>query len=348
VRGGPGDDRLYGGNSGDYLFAGPGDDQLYGGNESDRLFAGPGNDLVDGGTGGDTINGGGGRDELRAGELANDFQTDAIADGDGDESADDDRIVGHPGRTVVIYRARRRPLMIDLAAGTAGAKGERDELTGITSVIAGRGADHVVGSAAGEFIVGERGADEIRAFGGDDRLRGEGGADRLYGGRGDDIADDLDTDDAVDIHSCGAGSDVVGLTDKRDRLRHSCEDGAWSSQPNTGDFSRITAHPTIRGRRAIFESTCREDPRCKGRIRLVAADTRELLGTGSFRFKRYRGNDPDAAPRHDIVAELTDLGVERLERGTRVRVVIVSRWDCMGCLNPPPPARTGFTTRMKR
>src|SRR5688572_19343658 len=127
VRGGSGDDRLHGGESGDYLFAGPGDDQLYGGGQTDRLFAGPGDDFVDGGFGGDTINGGGGRDELLAGELANDFQTDSIKDGDRDRSADDDRIVGHPDRTYVTYRARRQPVTIDLATGVAGAEGERDE-----------------------------------------------------------------------------------------------------------------------------------------------------------------------------------------------------------------------------
>jgi hypothetical protein len=328
---------------------GPGDDRLYGGSDTEYLFAGPGDDLVDGGPGGDTINGGGGRDELRAGELANDFATDFIEDGDEDRSADDDTIVGHPDRTYVTYRARRRRVMIDLAAGVAGARGERDNLVGITLVEGGRAGDLVAGSPADDFIRGNRGADEIRGLGGDDVLRGEGGADHVYGGRGDDVADDSDTDNEVDIHSCGSGYDFVGRTDKRDRLRRSCEDGAWWSVPDAlGDqLNRITVRPSISRDQVIFRSTCHDYPRCKGRIRLKTPDRRELLGRGRFQFRRRSNRDPATARRHDVVVDLNERGRERLRRGGYVRVVIVSRYDCLGCLNPPPPV-AGLTTRRRR
>lgn len=326
---------------------GPGDDRLYGSDGTDYLFGGPGDDLVDGGSYGDTIDGGGGRDELRAGELGDDFTTDIIKDGDRDRTANSDTIVGNPDQTYLTYKARKRPITIDLAAGTAGADGENDKLTGITQVEGGRGDDTLLGSRSGEFIRGNAGDDIIRGRAGDDLLRGERGRDRLFGGTGDDRADS-DSDNAVDIQHCGPGSDFVSASDKRDLLRGSCEDGAWSASPDTGEFNRITVNPAIGRRVAVFRSTCREFPKCSGRILLQTRGSREVLGSGRFEFRRYRGSNPDNAPRHEIVAVLNERGRDRLARGGFVRVTIISRWDCMGCLNPPPPAKTGFTTWMKR
>ncbi|MFQ5426532.1 MAG: calcium-binding protein, partial [Gaiellales bacterium] len=46
LRGGSGDDRLYGGRKADLLLGGDGDDTLTGGNGTDQYVAGPGNDLL--------------------------------------------------------------------------------------------------------------------------------------------------------------------------------------------------------------------------------------------------------------------------------------------------------------
>lgn len=326
---------------------GPGDDRLFGGDGTDYLFAGPGDDLVDGGRSGDTINGGGGRDELRAGERASAYEFDFIEDGDSDRAPDSDTIVGHADQTTLSYRSRTRPVVVDLSSGIGGADGEVDRVTGITLVEGGTGPDELFGTSGGDYIRGNSGADYIRGRGGDDGVLGQRGRDRVYGGTGDDLASD-DSDNAVDIQHCGPGDDLVSSSDKRDLLRRSCEDGAWTTSPDLGEFNRITAQPALGRRLAVFRSTCREFPKCSGRIVLQTRGSRAVLGRGRFEFRRYRGDDPDGARRHEIVVVLNERGRDWVGRGGYVRVTIISRYDCNGCLNPPPPAKTGFTTYMRR
>ena len=67
ISGGRGDDKLYGGPSGDStnidtLYGGPGDDMLFGGAGGDTLDGGKGDDMLWGGPGGDTLVGGYGSD----------------------------------------------------------------------------------------------------------------------------------------------------------------------------------------------------------------------------------------------------------------------------------------------
>jgi len=73
ARGGPGVDRLIGGNAADKLIGGPdhdflegrrGDDWLLGGPGPDKLVGGPGNDQLRGGSDKDVLVGGPGRNEL--------------------------------------------------------------------------------------------------------------------------------------------------------------------------------------------------------------------------------------------------------------------------------------------
>lgn len=73
ARGGPGVDRLVGGNAADKLIGGPdhdfldgrrGDDWLLGGPGPDKLVGGPGNDQLRGGSGKDVLVGGPGQNEL--------------------------------------------------------------------------------------------------------------------------------------------------------------------------------------------------------------------------------------------------------------------------------------------
>ena len=73
ARGGPGNDRLTGGNAADKLIGGPdrdvldgrrGDDWLLGGPGPDKLVGGPGNDQLRGGPDKDTLVGGPGKNEL--------------------------------------------------------------------------------------------------------------------------------------------------------------------------------------------------------------------------------------------------------------------------------------------
>ena len=71
LRGGPGDDRLYGGGAYDKLVGGPGDDILVGRAGNDALYGGPGNDRLYGGSGDDLLRGGPGEDEIVGGSGDN-------------------------------------------------------------------------------------------------------------------------------------------------------------------------------------------------------------------------------------------------------------------------------------
>jgi Ca2+-binding RTX toxin-like protein len=239
--------------------------------------------------------------------------------------------------------------MVNLRGETGGAPGEGDVLTGINLVQGGTGDDVLLGTSIDDFIRGNDGDDLIRAFEGNDGVQGNRGRDRVFGGAGDDVASD-DSDNAVDAQHCGPGEDYVPSSDKRDLLRHNCEDGGWSSAPDLGGdlINRITTRPALGRSLAVFRSTCVESPKCSGRIVLKTRGSRETLGRGKFEFRQYRGDNPDDAPRHEIVAVLNKRGREWVDGGGYVRVTIVSQHDCNGCLNPRPPARTGFTTYMRR
>ncbi|MCP3445817.1 calcium-binding protein [Bradyrhizobium sp. CCGUVB14] len=74
IRGGTGDDRLWGDSptnttagSIDFIYGGAGDDQIFGGAGDDQLFGQDGRDLIRGGTGNDTIDGGAGLDTIWGG-----------------------------------------------------------------------------------------------------------------------------------------------------------------------------------------------------------------------------------------------------------------------------------------
>jgi Ca2+-binding RTX toxin-like protein len=71
LRGGPGEDRLYGGAAADKLVAGPGEDTLIGRAGNDWLYGGPGDDRLYGGSGDDLLDGGPGEDEARGGSGHN-------------------------------------------------------------------------------------------------------------------------------------------------------------------------------------------------------------------------------------------------------------------------------------
>ncbi len=67
LRGGLGNDRIYGGDIVNYLFGDEGDDLIFGGGGGDFLYGGAGADIIDGGDDVDVIFGGLGNDQLRGG-----------------------------------------------------------------------------------------------------------------------------------------------------------------------------------------------------------------------------------------------------------------------------------------
>ncbi len=298
-----------------------------------------GDDLVDGGAGSDRVNGGAGSDELRAGEPATQFEFDFIVDGERDGDAASDTIVGNPGQSSYSYASRREPVTVDLRAGIAGAPGERDSLTGISRVTGGKGADSMIATHTGAYLLGGPGDDRIEGGRAGDSLAGEGGADRVFSyGGGDRIFDN--SDNARDVVFCGRGSDFVESTDKRDRLSPDCEDASWL-RSRRADLGRITVQPSISRGDALFSLTCVDSDGCRGRITLLTAGRRLLLGEGPIDIKRRGGR------RQEVVVRLNARGREYVRRGGYVRVVIFGSGRPCGCLNPRP-VKTGFTTFMDR
>ncbi len=110
IKGGKGDDTLFGGGGNDKLSGGKGNDTLNGGTGDDKLKGGKGNDVLngdagndrlDGGKGNDTLNGGADDDELDGGKgndiLNGGAGNDVLAGGEGD-----DRLLGGDGDDVLV------------------------------------------------------------------------------------------------------------------------------------------------------------------------------------------------------------------------------------------------------
>jgi Ca2+-binding RTX toxin-like protein len=152
--------RLNGGNDIAYGFGGDdtirgddGDDRLYGMDGDDDLRGGDGDDWLDGGWGADRHVGGAGTDTVR-------FSSENFGD-----------------LQVYLYDAR---LNVGLAV-------EGDTYNSVENVVMGIGNDIVHGDASNNFIFDRGGDDELRGRQGDDTLDGYAGRDTLYGDEGNDL-----------------------------------------------------------------------------------------------------------------------------------------------------------------
>ena len=145
IRGGGGDDKLYGGPGGgeDELFGEGGDDMLFGGLHDDMLDGGGGADTLVGGAGDDTYDGGDGDDLIRA----DDDDTD-IDGGDGIDTVSYARV--EPNRGVGVTKDLNDFTSVENIIGTAGD----DDLTGsdgVDNVVeGGDGADVLRGGTVRE------------------------------------------------------------------------------------------------------------------------------------------------------------------------------------------------------
>jgi Ca2+-binding RTX toxin-like protein len=115
---------------------------------------------------------------------------DALTGGDGPEQVDggpgSDTLQGGGGVDILTYADRSAPVLVDLATGTGGGVGERDDLGGFETVVGGKAADHLRGGPADDVLDGAQGADRVDGGGGDDEVFGGTGTDRLSGGAGAD------------------------------------------------------------------------------------------------------------------------------------------------------------------
>ncbi|MFO0187232.1 MAG: hypothetical protein ACK55J_11455, partial [Alphaproteobacteria bacterium] len=144
LNGGNGNDDLAGGNGNDILLGAEGNDTLNGGNGNDSLFGGEGNDTLGGGDGTDTLNGGNGNDSLLGAEG-----NDTLDGGDGDDTvsaeAGTDSLFGGAGNDLLDYSATGGAVTADLGAGTISSAVGNDFVSGFESVLAGNGADTLLG-----------------------------------------------------------------------------------------------------------------------------------------------------------------------------------------------------------
>jgi Ca2+-binding RTX toxin-like protein len=162
LKGGKGNDKLYGSSVNDILAGGDNNDILEGRNGNDVLFGETGDDTLRGGNGNDILNGGTGKDILEGGnendELLGNEGVDTLRGGNGNDLLDggDDK---------------------DIMYGDAG----EDTLYG------GQGNDEMYGGSEEDVLFGESGSDILRGGDDSDLLAGEEGDDILYGDAGDDF-----------------------------------------------------------------------------------------------------------------------------------------------------------------
>ncbi|WKB50836.1 calcium-binding protein [Eleftheria terrae] len=254
LRGGDGDDKLFGYSSDDVLTGGAGDDILQGEEGSDMLEGGSGADVLLGGAGDDQLEGGDGIDDLTGG-LGND----RLAGGAGDDLLHNDEgndtfVFGFGDGNDVVYEgdfgeSRDRvvlkegvlPEHVTLEWGDSlGFDEVRLRLTPTGESISFRvdltGKDHGIDSV--EFADGTvwtasylreqlnrptEGADRINGTSEGEVIRGFGGNDTISAGDGDDVV------------TGGAGDDVVSTGPGADTIVFNRGDGV-DSYSNYGEF----------------------------------------------------------------------------------------------------------------
>ena len=262
VKGGAGDDRLFGSNATDTLSGGGGEDLIAGGDADDRLLGGDGDDVIQGGPGADGIDAGGGTNTIdfsdRSEPVAVDLDANADSDGDefddaidnavggsaadrltggdgdnllvgggGDDTLDGDRgadrLMGGDGTDTADYSRREGSVTVTLDGNADdGEGGERDTVQS--------DVEAVTGGRGGDTLKGSAGSNLLAGGPGDDTLVGGKGVDRLEGGKGSDL---LRSKDGVRENAlCGSGRDGA-VADRKDDLK-SCERQGKPDPPPDG------------------------------------------------------------------------------------------------------------------
>ena len=228
ISGGRGDDKLYGGPSGDdtnidTLLGGSGNDMLFGGRGGDTLDGGKGNDMLSGGPGEDTLFGGFGSDTFfitfEEGVTGN---PDSV-NGEGmpvDEEADEDlNGNGTNGEQNVII-PDPNPRSQDTISFEKWVDDE--ENTGVTLSLAAAddnvvGIENIIGSADDDMLTGDDGDNVIEGGDGEDVLvggaHGTGGDTVSYRSSDRGVKIDLSDDTPADRGSRGdaAGDSIDGF-----------------------------------------------------------------------------------------------------------------------------------------
>jgi Ca2+-binding RTX toxin-like protein len=204
VRGGDGDDWIWGTSGANVIEGGEGNDKLYGGGGGDLIFGEQGNDELYGEDGNDELYGGEGNDKLYGGKG-----DDVLFGGD-----DNDRLYGGDGDDVVL--------------GEAGD----DELYGED------GDDILLGGDGNDLLKGGDGDDVLLGEDGDDRLYGEDDDDILIGGQGIDTVD-AGRDDDIVYWAEGDGDDAIDMDSGWDILRVITGDSADTVSITSPSWNKV-------------------------------------------------------------------------------------------------------------
>lgn len=196
VRGGYGNDGLYGGSQDDTLRGMSGNDILVGGVGKDKLYGGSGEDALFGGTENDRLHGGAGNNRLYG--------------GDGDDQAyggaDDDKLDGGAGNDVLKGHSGN-----DVLDGGPG----NDRLDG------GLGKDKIHGGDGDDIVIGSDDRDTVYGGNGDDILVSGVGIYKFNGGKGQDSIDYTAFDDDVAVTLKGSTQVYVRFNGGRtDHIRN--------------------------------------------------------------------------------------------------------------------------------
>jgi Ca2+-binding RTX toxin-like protein len=205
LRGGSGDDDIYGGAGVDYLSGGDGNDFILGGADIDYINGDAGDDRLFGGEGNDSITGGFGAD-IPSGDDGDDY----LIGSDGNFSDTSfDRLLGGAGNDTLWSIS---PGLLDGGSGidtasinrTNSAIGLKIDFTSpdrvqtladgtiitgieIAGFAGGNGNDVIQGGNYGNVLYGGGGSDQLWGGAGIDVIGGGAGKDRLVGGGGADV-----------------------------------------------------------------------------------------------------------------------------------------------------------------
>ena len=291
VRGGDGDDKLYGNDGNDELYGDGDNDELRGGDGNDVLEGGLGHDKLYGGAGADELYGGEGNDELHGGSGIDDVLDGGVGDdiylfgrGDGGAFIQNDD-VGEGRRDIVRFlqdinpddvSAMRRGSDLQLAVASGEGSTDRNAVEVITvsrffegsqyeldGVEFSDGTDTDTGTIwdanklKALVLVATEGDDEIRGSDGDEVFDGKGGHDTLYGGAGRDELrggagnDDLYGEADNDQLYGGSGNDELRGGAGYDRLHGESGDDTYLFGKEDGR-AIIYNNDTGRGRKDVL------------------------------------------------------------------------------------------------
>ena len=256
IKGGGGDDKLYGGPGGgdDVLMGGRGDDMIFGGPGGDFLHGDAGDDMLNGGPGIDEYYGGAGSDMIYAGNedaIVNGWLAGQVDDGDtGDVDESMESEVDPMTVDTVSYARLKAGVMKTL------------EADGISNI------ENIIGTDENDTLTGAAGPNVIN---------GLDGADALSGG---DAVDGTDAGDTVSYENSDRGVTITVNAD-----------GAGSASGGHAQGDTITNFENATGSAHDDNLNGEDDAATENTLKGLAGDDEIIGGAGSDTIEGGAGAD---------------------------------------------------------